>query len=431
MPRSVKIQDKYITKVKTAVQRQGYARQKDLAEELGLSLATVSHFLNGKPIDVLNFQEICERLGLDRKEIVDSSYIENNVNNSEENNVYTNAGVAECTREVVDFIYVERPPVECICLETLTQPGALLRIKGAGWTGKTSLMAKILPELNKKGYRTALLNFHYADISHFGNLEKFLQWFCVSVGRILGLPNRLADYWDKEFSTSKINCTAYFEEYLLAESDNPLILCLDETERIFPHTEIASEFLGLLRAWHEQAKTRTLWGKLRLVVAHSTEVYVPLKLNESPFAVGKSIELPIFTVEQVHHLANHHGLKWELSDIKQLVDVVGGHPHLLEQAFSHMKMNKSLTLEEILQTAATEAGIYRHHLRHYWNMISKHSELADTLKKVVMAADKLALEPMQAYKLHSMGLVHLSGNEAQIACNLYRQYFSYCFGLNS
>ena len=155
-------------------------------------------------------------------------------------------------------------------------------------------------------------------------------------------------------------------------------------------------------------------GKIK-IGGCSTEVYVPLKLNESPFAVGKSIELPIFTVEQVHHLANHHGLKWELSDIKQLVDVVGGHPHLLEQAFSHMKMNKSLTLEEILQTAATEAGIYRHHLRHYWNMISKHSELADTLKKVVMAADKLALEPMQAYKLHSMGLVHLSGNEAQIA----------------
>lgn len=430
MPRSIKIQGKYIKKVKTAVQRQGYARQKDLAEELGLSLATVSHFLNGKPIDVLNFQEICQRLELDEKEIVDSDYIEDKSNSSERDREHANTVLENC-REEVDFIYVERPPVECICIETLTKPGALLRIKGAGWTGKTSLMAKILPELKNKGYRTALLNFHYADSSHFSNLEKFLQWFCVSVGRILGLPNRLADYWDDQFSTSKINCTAYFEEYLLAESDSPLILCLDETERIFPHTEVASEFLGLLRAWHEQAKTRIVWNKLRLVVAHSTEVYVPLNLNESPFAVGKSIELPTFTVEQVHNLARDRGLKWELSDTEQLVDTVGGHPHLLEQAFSHLKMNQSLTLAKILENAPTEAGIYRHHLRHYWNMISKHSELADALKKVVMAADKLSLEPMQAYKLYSMGLVHLSGNEAKIACNLYRQYFSYCFGLNS
>lgn len=428
MQRSIKIQGKYITRVKAALRRQGYARQKDLAEELGLSLTTVSSFFNGKPIYIDNFQDICERLELDWKEIADFSRIDNDGNNSEENNENTKE---EYMQEEVNFIYVERPPIECICIETLTQPGALLRIKGAGWTGKTSLMAKILPQLKKKGYRTALLNFHYADSSHFCNLKEFLQWFCVSVGRILGLPNRLGDYWNEQFSTSKVDCTTYFEKYLLASADNPLILCLDETERFFPHTEVASEFLGLLRAWHEEAKTRAVWGKLRLVVAHSTEVYVPLNLNESPFTVGKSVELPMFTVEQVHGLANHHGLKWELSDIKQLVDVVGGHPHLLEQAFSHLKTTKNLTLGQILQTAATEAGIYRHHLRHYWNMIQKHSELADALKKVVMTTDKLSLEPMQAYKLHSMGLVHLSGNEVKIACNLYRQYFFYCFGLNS
>lgn len=419
MSRSLKVKEKYIESTKKALKRQGYGRQKDLAEESGLSLATVSHFLNGKPVDYLNFKELCDRLGLDKEEI------------SEDSNPAGDDETEESTDEVVDFIYVERPPIESICLETLTQPGALLRIRGAGCVGKTSLMAKILPQLKKKGYRTVLLNLHYADSSHFKNLEGFLQWFCVSVGRILGLPNRLADYWDEKFSTSKINCTAYFEEYLLAESDNPLILCLDETERIFPHTEVASEFLGLLRAWHEQAKTRNVWGKFRLVVAHSTEAYVPLKVDESPFNVGISIELPVFTIEQVNDLAHHYGLTWELSKIEQLVDLVGGHPYLLEQAFSHFKMNESLALREILQTAATEAGIYRHHLRHYWNMIQKHSELTDALKKVVMAADKVALEPIQAYKLHNMGLVHLSGNEAKIACNLYRQYFSYCFGLNS
>ena len=435
MVRSVKVQEKYITKVKTAVQRQGYARQKDLAEELGLSLATVSHFLNGKPVDFLNFHEICNRLGLNEKEIKDSSYTEEPDNNSDINsdinNSDTDSESEESTDELVNFIYVERPPIESICVETLTHPGALLRIKGAGWTGKTSLMVKILPQLRNKGYRTALLNLHYADSSHFDNIDKFLQWFCVSVGRVLGLPNRLADYWDEQFSTSKINCTAYFEEYLLAESNNPLILCLDETERIFSHTKIASEFLGLLRAWHEQAKTRKIWGKLRLVVIHSTEVYVPLKVNESPFNVGKSIELPVFTVEQVNDLAHHYQLKWELSEIKKLVDVVGGHPYLLEQAFYRLKMNKNLSLKQILQTAPTEAGIYRHHLRHYWNMVQKHSELADALKKLVMSADRVPLEPMKAYKLHSMGLVRLLGNEAEIACNLYRQYFSYCFKVNS
>jgi hypothetical protein len=274
------------------------------------------------------------------------------------------------------------------------------------------------------------LNLHYAETEDFTNLDKFLKWFCVSVGQSLRMPNQLADYWDERFSTSKINCTAYFEEYLLASSDSPLVLCLDEVERIFPYREVASDFLGLLRAWHEQAKIRNIWKRLRLVVIHSTEVYVPLKVNESPFNVGVPIELPELTPEQVQNLAQHYGLSWDLAQVKQLMDMVGGHPYLVEQAFSHLKINTTVTLEQLLQSAATEAGIYGNHLRRYWCIIQQHSELAEALKKVVTATGNMRLEPTQAYKLHSMGLVHLAGNEVTIGCNLYRQYFYHCLGLN-
>jgi hypothetical protein len=272
--------------------------------------------------------------------------------------------------------------------------------------GKTSLMAKVLPQLARQGYRTVSLNLHYAETEDFTNLDKFLKWFCVSVGQSLRMPNQLADYW-----------------YLLASSDSPLVLCLDEVERIFPYREVASDFLGLLRAWHEQAKIRNIWKRLRLVVIHSTEVYVPLKLNESPFNVGVPIELPEFTPEQVQNLAQQQGLSWDLAEVKQLMEMVGGHPELVQQALSHLKINMSVTLEQILQDAATEGGIYGNHLRRHWSVIQQHSELAEALKKVVAATTSVRLEPMQAYNLHRMGLVHLAGNEVTIACNLYRQYF--------
>lgn len=67
MSRSLKVKIEYIHQVKSAVKRNGYPRQKDLAEDIGLALATVSNFLNGKPVDHLNFLEICERLGQDWK----------------------------------------------------------------------------------------------------------------------------------------------------------------------------------------------------------------------------------------------------------------------------------------------------------------------------------------------------------------------------
>lgn len=51
---------------------------------------------------------------------------------------------------------------------------------------------------------------------------------------------------------------------------------------------------------------------MRLVVIHSTEVYVTLQLNQSPFSnVGFPIELPNFNSEQVQELAKRYGLTWE------------------------------------------------------------------------------------------------------------------------
>ena len=79
--------------------------------------------------------------------------------------------------------------------------------------GKTSLMANVLGKMANQGYRTVLSNLHYAEASDFSNIADFLKWFCVSVTHNLRISNRLADYWDEQFSTPKMNSTAYFEEY--------------------------------------------------------------------------------------------------------------------------------------------------------------------------------------------------------------------------
>jgi transcriptional regulator with XRE-family HTH domain len=71
MPRSLKIAPDYISLTKSALVRNRFARQQDLAEDVGLARSTVSNFLNGKPVDYLNFYEISERLGLDWQKIAD------------------------------------------------------------------------------------------------------------------------------------------------------------------------------------------------------------------------------------------------------------------------------------------------------------------------------------------------------------------------
>jgi hypothetical protein len=321
--------------------------------------------------------------------------------------------------------YVERVPCEALCYREILQPGALIRIKAPRQMGKTSLMARILCRANEQGYRTVPLSFQHADAAVFTNLNELLQWFCARITRKLRLPDRVDEYWTDTYG-DKDNCTIYFEDCLLSQIDSPLVLGLDEVDRVFQYPKIADDFFGLLRAWYEEASygavDSDLWEKLRLVVVHSTEVYVPLNVNQSPFNVGLPIALPEFTSEQVQDLTQRHGLDWNTSQVQQLMSLVGGHPYLVRLALYNVA-TEQLTLDQLLQTAATESGLYGDHLRrHLWNL-QQHPELAVAFTKLVRAFEPVELESVLAFKLHSMGLVQLHGNQVTPRFQLYRQYF--------
>lgn len=320
-------------------------------------------------------------------------------------------------------LYIERPPVESICYETLLKPGALVRLKAPSLMGKTFLITRILSQITLERYCTVNLSFALADRStHLTNLDKFLRWFCLNITRELGLSNQLEEYWDEEGMGSKVSCTTYFEEYLLLQIDNPLVLCLDDLDLLFPYPEIYEDFFGLLRSWHEKARSRKLWPKLRLLIAYSTNVYIRLNINQSPFNVGVPIELPEFTREQVREFAKLNKLKVN-QNLEDLMTMVGGHPYLLQQAFSSLNNNHNLGLEELVRQAPTDESIYGNHLREHWLNLQQNTQLATAFKQVVIANRPVKLEPISAYQLQSMGLVKLSGNQVEVRCNLYRRYF--------
>lgn len=316
--------------------------------------------------------------------------------------------------------YIERPPIEVRCQETILQPGALLRIKAPRQMGKTSLMSRVLHYASKQGYYTVPLSMQLADARAFSDLDQFLKWFCASIVRRLRLPNRLQDFWDDIFG-SKDNCTAYFEEYILDTLSAPLVLGLDEVDYVFQQPAIAADFFGLLRAWHEDAKSRDVWKKLRLVVVHATEVYVPMDINQSPFNVGTPIALPEFTADQVYSLAKLHGLAWDMDNVQQLMELVGGHPYLVRLALYRLA-RRDIQLDALLKNGCTESGLYGDHLRrHLWSL-EQNPDLLEAMKAVVDVDAPVRLEATQSFKLHSIGLVHLQGNDVIPRCNLYRNY---------
>ncbi|MBE9040298.1 AAA-like domain-containing protein [Oscillatoriales cyanobacterium LEGE 11467] len=319
--------------------------------------------------------------------------------------------------------YVARPEIEELIYTEISKPGSVTRIKAPSQMGKTSLMLRVLERVSRGSDRLVRVDFNQADNNTFDRLDRFLRWFCLAVGRQLQLPPRLEMYWDEEIG-SKISCTLYFQGYLLEKISDPLVLVLHEVDRVFEYPAIASEFLPLLRSWYEEAKQVEIWQQLRLVVVHNTDIYIPLKLNQSPFNVGLPIQLPEFTASQVQDLADRHGLNWLESDrTEQLINMVGGHPYLVRLALYWLG-RQEFTLEQLLKAAPTLAGIYRDRLRHLFTTLKKYPELEIALQQVVADPEGVALKPVVAYKLESMGLIRLDGNRCVPSCELYRLYFS-------
>ncbi|WP_244917976.1 AAA-like domain-containing protein [Nostoc linckia] len=325
-------------------------------------------------------------------------------------------------------LYINRPPLEELICSELIQPGCLIRIKAPKKMGKSSLLNRMIAYAKEQNYQVVYLDFQEADEEVFVSLDKFLRWFCIYVTRQLNLFPCLDDFWDIEMG-SKVSCKIYFEAYLLQYiAENPVVLALNEVQRVFEHPNIAQDFLPMLRFWHEQAKQDCIWQKLRMVVVHTTEIYVPLKLNQSPFNVGITITLPPFTPKQVQDLALRYGLEWAVSPegekrLESLQAMVGGHPYLVSLALYHLS-RQEITLEMLLETASTPMGIYTQHLRELLNLLQKEPELMPAMQQVITSNEKVELDAIAAYKLESMGLVQLNGNQACVMCELYRLYFS-------
>jgi len=321
-------------------------------------------------------------------------------------------------------LYILRPPIEELAYGEIVEPGSIIRIKGPRKMGKSSLILRLLDHATKQGYQTISLDFQQADKVVLSSLDKLLRWFCANLSRELGLESKLDKYWDQDLG-SKVSCTVYVQDYLLKSVSSPLVLALNEVNLLYDYPDIAQDFLPLLRFWYEQGKRVEIWQKLRIIVAYSTELHLPLKLNQSPFNIGLPLKLLPFTQPQLQDLAQRHGLDWShSSEPQKLMSMVGGHPYLLRLALYHL-VKTDVTLEQLLQQAPTEEGIYHDHLRQYVFVLEEDPELEAAVKQLITTETPLKLDSSVAYRLDSMGLVHLENERVSFSCELYRQYFQH------
>jgi hypothetical protein len=332
----------------------------------------------------------------------------------------------EGTVRIGSEFYIRRSPQQEECFKAIAMPHALLRLKSPDRMGKSSLLVRVLEEARGLGSRTTWLDLQKCDRRCFENMDRFLQWFCAVIGRDFGVKAKPTDDWDDVFGANS-NCEEFFERYLLNDDDDrPLVIAIENLDRIFPYEAIAVDFCGLLRGWHEQGKHKKVWGKLRLVLAYSMEDFTPRDINQSPFNVGTPIDLDEFTQAQINQLAELHNLG--PSQIEPIVELVGGHPYLVRLAFYHLAKG-AVSLEQILQSAANDVGLFSKHLSTRLAKVEQDPAIRETLRSLVNSPKPIRFDLKTTIKLDAMGLISRTETGVKIRNQLYQRYFQSRLGV--
>jgi len=317
--------------------------------------------------------------------------------------------------------YIDRPPIETDCYQEILNNHALIRITAPRQMGKTSLISRIVAHGKAHNYYGVWLTLNLAESELFLNPSRFFRWFCANLTRQLPIPSQLDDYWDEDIGYL-MSCTFYMRSHVLETIDAPIILVLDEVNVLFDHLNLARDFFSMLRAWHEESKDAEIWQQLRLVISNSTEVYVNLDANCSPFNVGMSVVLPPFNVSQIADLSRRHGLSFSENEIDAIALYLGGFPALIRQLFYEI-VRRDISLKAAFQDAATENGIFSRDLQEKLDYLQQNYDLAETYRNILRDRLPRQLEQKQIFQLKSLGLIHWDGRATRVSCDLYSQYF--------
>ncbi len=430
MPRSLKIRQDQLDQVKLSLIRNGYPTQRSLAEHVGLALTTVNNFLNGRAVDYTTFEEIARRLSLDWKEIADlgsESVIQPSKKKSKIlnfNNVNSDITLLYPSGILpINFpYYITRNPLEEQIKEKIAEVGALVQIRAPRETGKSSMLLRVLEHARSQlGYSVVTLNLaQQLDRQTLVNFNQFLRWLCANTAIALSLEPRLDEFWSSDLG-SKTSSTRYFQNYLLLKINTPLVLALDNVDRLLEYPHSARDFFFLLNFWYQQSKTSALWQKLRLVLVSSTGLYTPFDLNYSPFNLGLTIKLRNFEKQEVEQLSKDYGLNWD-SDLAKIIDNLAGQPFLVHQALYHLSHTKVSPLQ-LLENSTTFGGIYFEHLNNLAIALRENQDLSRTIELIINSKNTPRLDPLLIYKLSNLGLVKINRNRVSISSPLYYQYF--------
>ncbi len=315
--------------------------------------------------------------------------------------------------------YVRRPTDDEMDRQ-LSQKGTTIIVKGARQMGKSSLLVRAAARARNQGKRICTIDFQVIDETRLATLDSLLLYLMNRLARDLKTLRKASDCWNDHLG-AKDSATDFIEDAVLAEREEPLILFLDETDRVFQYP-YRNDFFALLRYWTNRRAATPQWERFNLVVAHSTDPVLWIDdIHQSPFNVGNPIRLGDFDSGQVAELGRRYPLRLSESNLNDLYDLLGGHPYLTRQAL-YVLASTSTGLDELQRSATRSDGPFGDHLRRLAGILSQREPLKKAVLQILQG--KYCDDEHNFQRLYAAGLVAGSSRHlGRLRCRLYEDYF--------
>lgn len=323
------------------------------------------------------------------------------------------------TVKLRDKFYVERDE-DTDLKRQIIRPGSITTIRAPRQSGKSSLLVRGVHHAQQQQAKIINLDLQSADLDQMDNPDIFLRYLAEFIVRRLHLdPGEVRQMW-RDTLGPQDKLTYLLEDYVLPQINGPIILAMDEIDRLL-ETPFYTSFFGLIRSWHNRAAYGGVWENLNVVMVISTEPYLLIAdVNQSPFNVGLKLYLKDFTPAQVQDLNQRHSSPVSDKDFTQFLTLLNGHPYLTRKALYTLVVAQQ-DWPTFMATATTDRGPFSDHLRRQLWLLRNEPHLVTSLKQIVR--HNRCDDEAARFRLLRAGLIHASGDVCTCRCDLYRQYF--------
>jgi len=304
----------------------------------------------------------------------------------------------------------------------------LMRIFAPRQFGKTSLLSKIIDFARKNNQYVAPISLQSLEELQINNLDNLYKSISIRLAKATGraineYSEKIKNIWENDMIMASDKFSTFLEDYLLIEIDKPIVLAMDEVDKLFGRGTLSKDFFGKIRSIHDDCKDNVpILQKLKFVIAYSTEAYMAISdVDQSPISnVGIEFQPKDFTEEEVSDLVKRHGLNLKKNEVERLMDQIGGHPFLIRTSLYYLA-KKFFSLSSLLENCCKDEGVFDAHLRrHYWN-VDRKDGYKEVIKEIIRS--KYSTNTAICIKLKAAGLV--DGNEPRVKMKykLYEEYF--------